>query len=164
MRPVEKYRLYDCRTHLLSPPTVRRSKCRLYLKPATEGADPRTVPAADSRRSGSRYCRPYAARTAGHKPSPALRPCRSETARSADESSTGEAGSPAIPDHVLSKCRPFSLAGNRHIAARLQVMTGTVCRSYMYGCRRHTPAYDRDHHIFPMNVLPVRIGNLSFSF
>jgi hypothetical protein len=29
-------------------------------------------------------------------------------------------------------------------------MTGTVCRPYEFGCRRHSPAYDRDHKIYPM--------------
>jgi hypothetical protein len=32
-------------------------------------------------------------------------------------------------------------------------MTGTVCRLYMFGCRRHSPAFDRDHHFSPMQLI-----------
>jgi hypothetical protein len=41
-------------------------------------------------------------------------------------------------------------AEERQVAARLQDMTGTVCRPYMFGSRWHSLAYDRDHHFSPM--------------
>jgi hypothetical protein len=36
-------------------------------------------------------------------------------------------------------------ADERQVAAWFRDMTGTICRPYEYGCRRHTPAHDRDH-------------------
>jgi hypothetical protein len=63
------------------------------------------------------------------------------------------AGTETSPEKIAVEqygCRPFLPAEERQVAARLQDMTGTVCRPYMFGCRRHNPAYDRDHHFSPM--------------
>jgi hypothetical protein len=65
------------------------------------------------------------------------------------------AGTSTLPETTAVEqcgCRLFLPADERQVAARLLLMTGTLRRPYEFGCRRHSPAYNRDHHIHLMNL------------